>query len=144
MEINTSGCRSPSDCRRGPNKVGDVGISPSVCNHLEDSISVSGSSTRDTNRSCTNPHESCSKYSFTKKMGFLWVSESQTGTRFLFAGQAIAMASRGTKKLIKDTMLFLGIEMAGRSKNATPKFFPPVTLQFLYKEIWEGEGSKTQ
>ena len=37
--------------------------------------------------------------------------------------------------------LILGLEMAGRSKNATPKFFPRVFLELLYKEIWGG-GSK--
>jgi hypothetical protein len=36
-------------------------------------------------------------------------------------------------------MLFLGIEMAGRTKNATPKFFPRVVLELPYKEIG-GEG----
>jgi hypothetical protein len=32
-------------------------------------------------------------------------------------------------------MLFLGIEMAGRLKNATPKFFPQVVLELPYKEV---------
>ena len=32
------------------------------------------------------------------------------------------------------------IEMAGRMKNATPKFFPRVVLELPYKEI--GGGSK--
>jgi len=32
-------------------------------------------------------------------------------------------------------MLFLSIEMAGRTKNATPKFFPRVVLELPYKEI---------
>jgi hypothetical protein len=35
-------------------------------------------------------------------------------------------------------MLFLGIEMAGRTKNATPKFFPRVVLELPYKEIGRG------
>ena len=40
-------------------------------------------------------------------------------------------------------MLFLGIEMARRMKNATPKFFPQVVLELPYKEIGGGgEGSK--
>ena len=51
--------------------------------------------------------------------------------------------SKGKKKLTKDTMLFLGIEMAGRMKNATPKFFLWVVLELPYKEIG-GEGSKGQ
>ena len=34
--------------------------------------------------------------------------------------------------------LILGVEMAGRSKNATPKFFPRVFSELLYKEIWGG------
>ena len=38
-------------------------------------------------------------------------------------------------------MLFLGIEMAGRTENATPKFFPRVVPELPYKEIG-GEGSK--
>ena len=38
-------------------------------------------------------------------------------------------------------MLFLGIEMAGRTKNATPKFFPQAILELPYKEIG-GERSK--
>ena len=46
--------------------------------------------------------------------------------------------ARGKKKLTKDTMLFLGIEMAGRTKNATPKFFPRVVLELPYKEIGGG------
>ena len=37
--------------------------------------------------------------------------------------------------------LILGLEMAGRLKNATPKFFPRVFSELLYKEIWGG-GSK--
>ena len=44
-------------------------------------------------------------------------------------------------------MLFLGIEMARRMKNATPKFFPQVVLELPYKEIGGGggrEGSKGQ
>jgi hypothetical protein len=32
--------------------------------------------------------------------------------------------------------LISGLEMAGRSKNATPKFFPWVFSELLYKEIW--------
>jgi hypothetical protein len=53
--------------------------------------------------------------------------------------------SRGKKKLTKDTMLFLGIEMAGRTKNATPKFFPRVVLELPYKEIGgEGRGPKAE
>ena len=39
----------------------------------------------------------------------------------------------------KYTMLILGIEMAGSSKNATPKFFPRVAEDLPYKEI-RGEG----
>jgi hypothetical protein len=46
--------------------------------------------------------------------------------------------ARDKKKLTKDTMLFLGIEMAGRMKNATPKFFPRVVLELPYKEIGGG------
>ena len=34
--------------------------------------------------------------------------------------------------------LILGLEMAGRLKNATPKFFPRVFSELLYKEIWGG------
>ena len=50
------------------------------------------------------------------------------------------MSSRGKQNLTKDTMLFLGIEMAGRTKNATPKFFPRVVLELPYKEIFFGGG----
>ena len=52
------------------------------------------------------------------------------------------LSARGKKKLTKDTMLFLGIEMAGRTKNATPKFFPRVVLELPYKEIGGGGGPK--
>ena len=39
--------------------------------------------------------------------------------------------------------LILGLEMARRLKNATPKFFPWVFSELLYKEIfWGGGGSK--
>jgi hypothetical protein len=42
-------------------------------------------------------------------------------------------------------MLFLGIEMAGRTKNATPKFFLQVVLELPYKEIGgEGRGPKAE
>ena len=51
---------------------------------------------------------------------------------------SVALLSRGKKKLTKDTMLFLGIEMAGRMKNATLKFFPWVVLELPYKEIGGG------
>jgi hypothetical protein len=40
-------------------------------------------------------------------------------------------------------MLFLGIEMAERTKNATPKFCPRVVLELPYKEI-EGRGPKAE
>jgi len=49
------------------------------------------------------------------------------------------VSTRGKKNLTKDTILFLGIEMAGRMKNATLKFFPRVVLELPYKEIG-GEG----
>ena len=39
-------------------------------------------------------------------------------------------------------MLFLGIEMARRMKNATPKFFPQVVLELPYKEIGGGGGGR--
>ena len=38
--------------------------------------------------------------------------------------------------------LISGLEMAGKSKNATPKFFPWVFLELLYKENCGGRGSK--
>ena len=41
-------------------------------------------------------------------------------------------------------MMFLGIEMARRTKNATPKFFPQVVLELPYKEIWGGRGPKAE
>ena len=40
--------------------------------------------------------------------------------------------------------LILGLKMAGRSKNATPKFFPQVVLELPYKEIWGGGGPEGQ
>jgi len=53
--------------------------------------------------------------------------------------------TRGKKNLTKDMMLFLGIEMAGRIKNATPKFFLWVVLELPYKEIGgEGRGPKAE
>jgi hypothetical protein len=39
-------------------------------------------------------------------------------------------------------MLFLGIEMAGRSKNATPKFFPQVVLEL--RKFRGGRGLKAE
>ena len=41
-------------------------------------------------------------------------------------------------------MLFGGIEMAGRTKNATPNFFPRVVLELPYKEIGGGGGPKAE
>ena len=42
-------------------------------------------------------------------------------------------------------MLFLGTEMAGRTKNATPKFFPRVVLELPYKKIGgKGRGPKAK
>jgi hypothetical protein len=38
--------------------------------------------------------------------------------------------------------LILGLKMAGRSKNATPKFFPQAVLELPYKEIWGGGVQK--
>ena len=49
------------------------------------------------------------------------------------------------QNLTKDTMLFLGIEMAARLKNATPKFFPWEVLKLPYTEIWgAGRGPKAE
>jgi len=42
------------------------------------------------------------------------------------------------KKFIYDMALILGLEMAGRSKNATPKFFPWVFSKLLYIKNWGG------
>ena len=36
--------------------------------------------------------------------------------------------------------LILDREMAGRSKNATPKFFPRVVLELPDKGLWGGGG----
>ena len=52
------------------------------------------------------------------------------------------MPPRGKKKLTKDTMLFLGIEMARRMKNATPKFSHGSFLSYDIRKL--GEGSKGQ
>jgi hypothetical protein len=38
--------------------------------------------------------------------------------------------------------LILGLKMAGRLKNATPKFFPQAVLELPYKEIWGGGVQK--
>ena len=38
--------------------------------------------------------------------------------------------------------LILGLKMAGRLKNATPKFFPQVVFELPYKEIWGGGVQK--
>jgi hypothetical protein len=62
-----------------------------------------------------------------------------------YKAQEPRIGTRGKKNLTKDTMLFLGIEMAGRTKNATPKFFPRVVPELPYKEIGgEGRGPKAE